>query len=215
VTVRVVVADDNPVVRLGFRSLLEAGEAAAVVGEAGTGDEACELVRRLRPDVVLLDVRMPHRDGLTVLPDLAAMARVIVVTYRDDEETVTAAMLAGATGFLVHGAFTADELTRAVLDGGSSGRYLSPSAAEALVRSAVTRAAGPDGRPSTGTGHSRAMLSFREREVMDLVARGRTNAAIAQALFLSEKTVKNHLNHIYAKLRAHSRAEAIVRWLGL
>jgi DNA-binding NarL/FixJ family response regulator len=215
VTVRVVIADGNPVVRMGFRSLLEATEVATVVGEAGTGDEACELVRRLRPDVVLLDVRMPERDGLAVLPDLAAMARVLVVTYRDDDETVTAAMLAGATGFLVHGSFTADELTRAVLDSGSSGRYLSPSAAEALVRSAATRAAAPEDRPGTRAGPGRVLLSPREREVMDLVARGRTNAAIAQALFLSEKTVKNHLNHIYVKLRAHSRAEAIVRWLGL
>jgi DNA-binding NarL/FixJ family response regulator len=222
-TVRVVVADDNPVVRMGFRSLLEAADTAVVVGEAGTGEEACAMVRRLRPDVVLLDVRMPHGDGLSVLPDLAAQARVLVVTYRDDEETVTAAMLAGATGFLVHGKFSAEELTRAVLDAGAGGRYLSPSAAEALVRCALTRPVEPEGRTIAGTGMagtvgigpSRALLSGREREVMDLVARGRSNASIAQALFLSEKTVKNHLNHIYAKLRAHSRAEAIVRWLGL
>jgi DNA-binding NarL/FixJ family response regulator len=214
-TVRVVVADDNPVVRMGFRSLLEAGNAAVVVGEAGTGKEACDMVRRLRPDVVLLDVRMPHGDGLSVLPDLAAVARVLVVTYRDDEETVRAAMLAGATGFLVHGAFSAEELTRAVLDADAGGRYLSPSAAEALVRCALARPIDPNGRPGPTLGPSRALLSSREREVMDMVARGRTNASIAQALFLSEKTVKNHLNHIYAKLRAHSRAEAIVRWLGL
>jgi DNA-binding NarL/FixJ family response regulator len=215
VTVRVVIADSNPVVRMGFRSLLEASAAAVVVGEAGTGDEACEIVRRLRPDVVLLDVHVPDRDGLSVLPDLTAVSRVLVVTYHDDEETVTAAMLAGATGYLVHGAFTADEVTRAVLDADAGGRYLSPSAAEALVRSAIARPAGHDGRPNAAPGHSRATLSVREREVMDLVARGRTNAAIAQMLFLSEKTVKNHLNHIYVKLRAHSRAEAIVRWLGL
>jgi DNA-binding NarL/FixJ family response regulator len=219
-TVRVVVADDNPVVRMGFRSLLETADTAVVVGEAGTGEEACAMVRRLRPDVVLLDVRMPHGDGLSVLSDLAAVARVLVVTYRDDEETVTAAMFAGATGFLVHGKFSAEELTRAVLDAGAGGRYLSPSAAEALVRCALTRPVEPEGRAvavagMTGMGPSRALLSGREREVMDLVARGRSNASIAQALFLSEKTVKNHLNHIYAKLRAHSRAEAIVRWLGL
>lgn len=210
-TVRVVVVDGNPVVRMGFRSLFEVGDSAVVVGEAATGEEACEAVRRLRPDVVLLDIRLPGRDGLKVLPDLARSARVLVVTYRDDEETVMAAMLAGATGFLIHGVYTADELLRAVLDAGGGGRYLSPPAAEALVRSTLARSAEPDGRPATG--HS--TLSAREREVMDLVARGRSNAAIAQTLFLSEKTVKNHLNHIYVKLRAHTRAEAIVRWLGL
>ncbi|XVQ12646.1 response regulator [Spirillospora sp. CA-255316] len=210
--IRVVVVDDNPVVRSGLVALLEARGEAEVVGEAGNGREAIELTERLRPDLVLLDVRMPLVDGVTALESLRPLSRVLMLTYTDDPEVVRAAIRKGASGYLVHGTFTADELAEAVRDAaGGTGNPLSSAAVSALM-AAVQES--PQASFARSTDHARFGLSVREAEVMDLIARGLTNRAIATELFLTEKTVKNHVNRIFAKMAVDNRAAAIARWLG-
>lgn len=240
---RVLVADDNPVVRAGLAALLGAHPDIQVVADATNGDEAVRRAADCRPDVILLDVRMPGTDGLTALPELAALAPVMMLTYSREPEVVAEALRRGAIGYLVHGEFTATELVASVrnlknglptfspsarvpvLAGGSSplGVSYEPSheshepasqvqlavAQSSKARSAVAarlRRRVPD-RPAFG-------LSSREVEVMDLIASGMNNRQIAAACFISEKTVKNHINRIFAKLHCSSRSEAIAVWLG-
>jgi DNA-binding NarL/FixJ family response regulator len=153
-------------------------------------------------------VRMPLVDGIQVVPQLAERAQVMMLTYSDEPETVSNALRAGATGYIVHGHADPDELVRAVVGTARGEVFLSPGPAATLVdtwRSGPTRAA-PD--------RSRFGLSGREREVMDLIAAGKGNLAIADELYLSEKTVKNHVNRIYAKLGVTTRTEAVAAWLG-
>lgn len=202
--VSVVVVDDNAVIRMGLRSLVEASPAMRWVGEAGDGDEAVRVVRATMPDVVLLDVRMPRRDGVQVAAEVRQWCRVLMLTYSDAPEVVRAALDAGATGYLVHGQFTAADLERAVLTVASGSMLLSAPAAAAL-RTAPPE---PAPRPRSDLG-----LSVRQQEIMELVATGRPNAAIAHELYLSEKTVKNHVNHIFARLGVTTRAEAVSVWL--
>ncbi|GAA2421205.1 response regulator transcription factor [Actinomadura vinacea] len=210
--IRVVVADDNPVVRSGLVALLEARGEAEVVAEAGDGREAIELTERLRPDLVLLDVRMPLVDGVTALETLRRLTRVLMLTYTDDAEVIRAAVRKGASGYLVHGTFTADELAAAVRDAaGGTGNPLSSAAVSALM-AAVQEPSQVNVARSAD--HVRFGLSMREAEVMDLIARGLTNRVIAAKLFLTEKTVKNHVNRIFAKMAVDNRAAAIARWLG-
>lgn len=217
---RVIVVDDNLVVRSGLVSLLEAA-GIEVVAEAGDGRTALELAARHRPDLVLLDVQMPLLDGVTAAGPLSRLAKVIMLTYTDAPDVVRAAIANGASGYLVHGSFTAEELTEAVHQVTSGSHPLSPMAVSALV-GAVRRepepgadqvAAPARGGPPAGAA-GRFGLSAREAEVMALIAQGHSNAAIAERLFLAEKTVKNHVNRIYAKLGITSRAAAIARWLG-
>jgi DNA-binding NarL/FixJ family response regulator len=208
------VVDDNPVVRQGLVSLLEAS-GIEVVGEAGDGRLAVELAGRLRPDLVLLDVRMPLLDGVTAARALSSVSRVLMLTYTDDPATVRAAIGNGAVGYLVHGTFTAEELTTAVNDAVGGSHPLSQAAVSALV-GAVRQGAERDRPqpPAQGRPRERYGLSAREAEVMDLIVRGRSNGEIARKLFLAEKTVKNHVNRIYAKLGVTSRAAAIACWIG-
>ncbi|WP_131741436.1 response regulator [Actinomadura roseirufa] len=248
---RVLVADDNVVVRSGLVSLLEAN-GIEVVAEAGDGGRAVELAERLRPDVVLLDVRMPLMDGVTAAAALSASTRVLMLTYTDDPDVIRAALARGASGYLVHGAFTADELVTAVRQTMLGAHPLSPAAVAALVTAVRGDAGGRagDGRSADRHAHPRADLthdphedlrtdprderrrhepparpvapvrrdrfglSARESEVMRLIVQGVSNGEIAGRLFLAEKTVKNHVNRIYAKLGVTSRAAAIARWLG-
>lgn len=130
---RVVVADDNPVVRAGLTALLDGREEVRVVAEASDGREAREMTRRHRPDLVLLDVRMPGMDGLTALPDLVPLAPVLMLTYSGESETVREALRRGAGGYLVHGEFTADQLVTAVRDVVAGRAHLTPTAATAVV----------------------------------------------------------------------------------
>ncbi|MEU0560443.1 response regulator transcription factor [Dactylosporangium sp. NPDC049742] len=193
----VLIADDNSVVRAVVREMLTGD--IAVVAEAANGAEALELARRHRPDVTLLDHRMPVRDGLSVVGAISTHSRVLMLTRSADDRTVLDAVRSGAIGFLVHGQFGPAELLHAVraVAGGES--HLSPSAARVLV--AAVRQAPP-----------RHGLSQREAEVMDLIARGLSNGDIAATLVLSSKTVENHVNRIFAKLGVTSRAGAIRRW---
>ncbi|WP_435210043.1 response regulator [Streptomyces sp. bgisy034] len=226
---RLVVADDNPVVRAGLRALLSAHAGIKVVAEATNGHEAHEAARRHRPDVILLDVRMPGTDGITALPHLVRIAPVMMLTYSGESETVREALRLGASGYLVHGEFTTDELIEAVREIRAGRTRLTPTAAAAATASL---AQANDELP-TVTGNpleslsqvqsnvgqsspyrSRFRLSRREAEIMDLIAAGMNNQQIAATCFISEKTVKNHINRIFAKLHSTSRAEAAAKWLG-
>lgn len=206
--ITVVVVDDNTVIRMGLRSILEGIPGVRIVGEAGDGDAAVRVVRETVPDVVLLDVRMPRRDGVQVAAEVRAWTRVVMLTYSDAPDVVRAAVDAGASAYLVHGQFDAGELER-TLRGVMAGAFVLSAPAAAAMRDAWRAPAVPEApsRPDVG-------LSARQAEVMELVAEGRNNAEIARTCYLSEKTVKNHINHIFAKLGVRTRAEAVAVWLG-
>lgn len=211
--IRVLIADDNAVIRQGVRALLEAdADDIEVVAEASTGREAIRSAEEVRPDVVLLDIRMPVLDGVEAARALSPRFRVMMLTYSDDEPMVVKAIRAGAAGYLVHGRFEPEELTRAVRELAAGATVLSPAVAP-IVFSAL-RGEGI-GTAGTVAATGPEALTEREREVMGLIARGRSNRAIAEALVISEKTVKNHIGHIYEKLEVGSRTEATARWLGL
>jgi DNA-binding NarL/FixJ family response regulator len=276
-----VVADDNPVVRAGLTALLSGREDITVVAEAADGRQACEAAREHRPDVVLLDVRMPGVDGISALPYLVQIAPVMMLTYSREADIVEEALRRGAGGYLVHGEFTADQLVSAVRDIKEGRAHFTSTAAGALLAQlrrhqappgpplpeglgradatayddstaelphnkqeqpippavlvlnrALSLPTSPEGlsqvQPDMGQSSSgwrnggrpaapdraKFRLSTREAEIMDLIASGMTNQQIAAACFISEKTVKNHINRIFAKLHSTSRAEAAAKWLG-
>ncbi|WP_324796771.1 response regulator transcription factor [Streptomyces cyaneofuscatus] len=257
---RVVVADDNPVVRAGLGVLLSGRADIQVVAEAADGREAYEKTLHHRPDVVLLDVRMPGVDGISALPHLVGIAPVLMLTYSRESEIVHEALRLGAGGYLVHGEFTADQLVQAVRDTRNGRAHFTATAADALLAhmrhgTAPERPPLPDGlgaalttapvrrpvqEPFRQREHSEGLsqlqptvgqssvsggpvsppnrqqygLSSREVEVMELIASGMSNQQIAATCFISEKTVKNHINRIFTKLHSTSRSEAIARWLG-
>lgn len=214
---RVLIADDNPVVRAGLAALLAVTEGIEVVAEAVDGREALSLTRRHAPAVVLLDVRMPGVDGISALPHLVRLAPVLMLTYSRESEVIREALLLGAGGYLVHGEFTADDLIRAVHDVREGRPHFTPSAASALL--AELRSSSQPQRTvaqSSERMHNSVVfgLSSREVEIMELIASGMNNQQIAATCFISEKTVKNHINRIFAKLQSTTRSEAIARWLG-
>jgi DNA-binding NarL/FixJ family response regulator len=182
------------------------------VGEAATGREAIDQAEALRPDVVLLDIRMPVMDGVKAAERLATQCKVMMLTYSDDEPMVAGAIRAGAHGYLVHGRFEPDELTRAVRDLAGGKRIVSPSVAPVIFE-LIARGESHDAAPARDSGPD--ALTGREREVMTSISRGRSNRDIATELVISEKTVKNHIRAIYDKLGVGSRAEAMAVWLGI
>ncbi|MEU1483155.1 response regulator transcription factor [Streptomyces sp. NPDC005752] len=277
---RVVVADDNPVVRAGLGVLLGGRADIDVVAEAADGRAAYEAAVRHRPDVILLDVRMPGVDGISALPHLVQVAPVMMLTYSRESDIVHEALRLGAGGYLVHGEFTADELVQSVRDtkngrapftataanallahmrqgadrqpgqlaerlgeaGATGGPRRGPGFPAPLPESGADAAPTPTRAPPQPTGHPRSLsrlqpavaqsssdsgpvrpptpnrrqyhLSSREAEVMELISSGMNNQQIAATCFISEKTVKNHINRIFTKLHSSSRSEAIARWLG-
>ncbi|MFJ6721278.1 MULTISPECIES: response regulator transcription factor [unclassified Streptomyces] len=214
---RVLIADDNPVVRAGLAALLATADDLGVIAQAADGREALNLTRLHRPDVVLLDVRMPGVDGISALPHLVRLAPVLMLTYSTESEVVREALLLGAGGYLVHGEFTPDDLIRAIHDTRAGRAHFTPTAANTLL--AELRASSQT-QPIVAQSSQRLVnhvaygLSSREEEVMDLIASGMNNQQIAATCFISEKTVKNHINRIFAKLQTTTRSEAIARWLG-
>lgn len=206
--VTVLVVDDNPAVRRGLVSLLEGCEGIVVVASAGDGAQAVQRVAQDRPDVTLLDVRMPVMDGVSAARVIAHRTRVVMLTSAADVPTVQRALSAGIAGYLVHGAFRPDDLSAMVLDVAAGGAHLSPGAA--AVALGKVAGAGAQQRELC----QRRGISHREGEVLDLMAAGDSNGDIAGALFLSPKTVKNHVNRIFTKLDARDRGHAIATWLG-
>jgi DNA-binding NarL/FixJ family response regulator len=210
VTVRVVLADDQPLVRGGFAVFVNAADDMQVVGEAATGGEAVALARHLHPDVIVMDIRMPDVDGLTATrliraePDLAA-TRILVLTTFDVDEHVFAALRAGASGFLGKGA-EVDELLHAIRVVHRGEQLLSPAATKALIGRFLAQ---PD-TDRVGDTEWLAVLTDREREVLRLVALGLSNDDIAQRLVVSPHTAKTHVNRTMAKLGAHDRAQLVI-----
>jgi DNA-binding NarL/FixJ family response regulator len=207
--IRVVVADDEALVRLGLRVLLETEDDLALVGEAADGRATVELVRRTRPDVVLLDVRMPGTDGLQALraivaaPELAG-TRVVVLTTFELDEYVFEALRDGASGFLIKDTEPA-ELLRAVRVVAAGGSLLSPTVTRRVIGEFVARRTR---RPTPHPGlHA---LTEREREVLGLVADGLSNEEIAERLVVSPATVRTHVSRAMGKLGAHDRAQLVV-----
>ncbi len=207
---RVVLAEDQPMVRAGFRALLDSRSDIDVVGDAATGAEALEQARALRPDVVVMDIRMPEMDGLEATRRITAdpllsQTRVLVLTTFELDEYVFGALDAGASGFLLKGGEPAD-LVHAirVVAGGES--LLAPSVTRRLIDTYVSRP-----QPSTTIEHDGLdELTTREREVLGLVATGLTNAEIAQSLHLSPLTAKTHVSRILMKLGARDRVQLVV-----
>ncbi|MFF4502138.1 response regulator [Streptomyces sp. NPDC001401] len=274
---KIVVADDNPVVRAGLTALLSGRGDITVVAEAADGRQAYEAALQHHPDVILLDVRMPGVDGISALPYLVQIAPVVMLTYSRESEIVQEALRRGAGGYLVHGEFTADQLVAAVWDIKEGRAHFTPTAAGALLAQLRQGQGGPplpeglgsatayenkhpahshaptqhptppadfnvpgtpvstissenlsqvqpsvgqsssgwsSGRPVAAPDRARFQLSTREAEIMDLIASGMNNQQIAATCFISEKTVKNHINRIFAKLHSTSRSEAAAKWLG-
>jgi DNA-binding NarL/FixJ family response regulator len=216
--IEVLVVDDNPIVRSALRGFLNASSGIRIVAEACHGHEALTIARRLRPTVTLLDHRMPIADGLSVLAALAQNTLVLTITS-DDSPALIASMLAnGARGFLVHGQFGPNDLVRAVQAVAAGQGWLSPAAAS--VAASTIREQGERDRQQRRQNEQRRStqahygLTTREREVLDLVCDGLSNGAIGRRLDLTEKTVKNHLNHVFAKLNVASRTEAVILWSG-
>lgn len=207
---RVLLVDDNAVVRKGLRSLLETSDLIDIVGEASDGILAETMVRTLSPDVVLLDVRMPRRDGVETARLISGLTTVIMLTFTEEPEHIRAALAAGATGYLVHGSFDAASLVHTVRQAVLGAGAFSPQAL-AAIRGA---SAAPDPAAVRRRQQDQWGLSERQCELMDLIAKGKTNGEIASELYLAEKTVKNHINAIFGKLVVTNRAGAIALWLG-
>jgi DNA-binding NarL/FixJ family response regulator len=205
--IRVAIADDQALVRGGFRSILDGQPDIEVVGEAGDGAEAVEAAERLAPDVILMDVRMPGTDGLEATRRIAARGlatRVLVLTTFDVDEYVYEAMKAGASGFLLKTA-PPRQLAEAVRTVAAGDEILAPSVTRRLVEQFVRRPP-----PGTGVPARLADLTERELEVLRLVARAQSNAEIAAELFVTEATVKSHVNRLLGKLGLRDRTQAIV-----
>ncbi len=211
---RVFIADDNVVIRQGLRNLLNAEEGITVVGEASTGAEAIQWVRKHEADVALMDIRMPVIDGISATAEIVRMrpeTRILTLTVTEDPAILARAIYAGAKGYLVYSHFSPDELLNAVY-AVASGKEIQPSPAVSLALGNIPR----DEQRTDLLKEQQLLdpLTTRETEILDLIADGRSNAEIAQVLIVEEKTIKNHITRLYSKLNINSRYEAIRLKLG-
>lgn len=205
-TVRVLIVDDSAVFREGLISLLATIPQITVVSEADSGEGGIERALALHPDVVLMDLSMPGAGGVQATSDLVAASphiAVLVLTMDEQDESVFAAMQAGARGYLLKGA-RQEELLHAILTVARGGAVFGPSIARRLID---VFAAARQGMSAT----TFAELTAREREILELVARGRSNAEIAQQLGVSPKTIRNHVSHVFSKLQVADRAGAVIK----
>jgi DNA-binding NarL/FixJ family response regulator len=205
--IRVLLVDDQKLIRLGFRLVLEAEPDLAVVGEAGDGQEALQLVREAAPDVVLMDVRMPQMDGIEATRRIVAehpAVRIVVLTTFDLDEYAFAALRAGASGFLLKDAHP-QELTAAIRAAHAGDAALSHRVTRRMIQLFGGSLPSQEGAPTAVD-----ELTERERQVFLAIARGRSNAEIAQELYVSESTVKTHVGRVLAKLGARDRVHAVI-----
>jgi DNA-binding NarL/FixJ family response regulator len=205
--IRVLIADDQALLRSGFRMILDAQADIEVVGEASDGQEAVALAKELKPDLVLMDVRMPEVDGLEAtrrLTELPGAPRVVMLTTFDTAEVVYEAMQAGASGYLVKD-LPPEQLAAGIRTVAAGDALLAPTITRRLIEEFVRR-------PPPGAEAPPALdaLTDREQEVLRLMARGLSNAEIAQELVVSEATVKTHVAHVLAKLDLRDRVQAVV-----
>ncbi len=208
-TIRLLIVDDNPVIRQGLRSMLGAEEGVKVVGEASTGAEAIQWMRKNSADVVLMDIRMPVIDGIgatTAILRTTPDARILILTVSEDPATLARSLHAGARGYLVYSRFAPDELLTAI-HAVAEGEELPPSPAVALALGDIPHEEAAVDLLS----ESRVVepLTAREKQILDLISDGRSNFEIAQALSVEEKTVKNHITRLYSKLGITNRYQAI------
>lgn len=204
--IRILLVDDQELIRAGLRGILRPRFGFEIVAECGDGREVSAAVARLRPDIVLMDVRMPIIDGIAATTELRRRGDappVLILTTFDDDESLAAALRAGASGFLLKDV-PVDDLQRAVRTVAEGGAWLDPAVTGRVLSTYrnTPAAIGPDTAVD--------VLTVREREVLALIGQGLTNGEIAAALTLGEGTVKSHVNHVFAKLRFRDRAAAIV-----
>jgi DNA-binding NarL/FixJ family response regulator len=202
--IRVLLVDDQPLIREGLRTILDAQEGIEVAGEAADGAEALDQSRRLAPDLVLMDVEMPGADGIEATRKIVAGGgpRVVILTTFDREDYIAQALRAGASGFLLKTAAPA-ELATAVRSAMDSDALLAPEVTRRLIETYLAR-------PDPAAAPWAAELTDREREVLVLIATGLSNDQIAERLFLSPATVKTHVNRVFAKTGVRDRAQAVV-----
>ncbi len=205
--IRVVIVDDHPMMRDGLRALMASVADVEVVGEAADGDAARKETQLTHPDVVVMDLHMPGTNGVDATRAIlhaVPTTRVLVLTMFEDDESVFAAMRAGASGYLIKGA-QQDEIIRAIRSVAAGQAIFGPTVARRIITFFAS------GTLTAPTAEPFPELTAREREVLDLIANGRSNTAIAQQLVISPKTVSNHISAIFTKLQVADRAEAIIR----
>jgi len=205
---KVMIVDDHEVVRMGLRMLMENQGGLRIVGEAGTAAEAVEMSLSLRPDVVLMDVRLPDESGIEACRKIRSAKpgiRVLMLTSYSDDEAIFSSILAGASGYLLK-RLEAEQLYRAVIDVGQGKSLLDPTINQAVIKRIQEICNG-------GPGRGIDSLTEREREILKLIAAGLTNREIADRIYLSEKTVRNYITSIFDKLDVSHRTEAAVYYL--
>lgn len=210
--IRVMIVDDQTLIRLGFRLVLDASPDIEVVGECADGIEAIDAVKTQEPDVVLMDVRMPRMDGIAATEHIVAQhpsVHVVVLTTFDLDEYAFAAIRAGASGFLLKDAHP-EELLGAIRAAHAGDAMLSPRVTRRMIELFGTSVPREDARLDDAVDDPTGELTDRERDVFEAIARGLTNAEIAHELFVSESTVKTHVGRVLSKLRARDRVHAVI-----
>ena len=206
-TIRVVLADDQAMVRAGFRLIIEAEDDLEIAGEAADGEEAIEATRRLEPDVVLMDIQMPKLDGIAatrrIAEDPNIRSRVVILTTFEQDDYVFEALRAGASGFLLKNA-PPEQLVEAVRTVAAGDALLSPAVTRRVIEDYAQRTVARNNNKGLDS------LTERELEVLRLLATGKSNAELAQELFLGEGTIKTHVSHLLAKLGLRDRVQAVV-----